>query len=183
MARTTTKARTLIVGACTVLALGGCVQQPLGPRVAVMPSPNKPFEVFANDQLVCKQYASQQVSGEAERANNQAVGTAVVGTVLGAGLGAAIGGGRGAAIGAGSGAVLGTAVAGGPANAAQYSLQERYDIAYQQCMYSKGNQVPGYQATPPAATYAPPPAQGYYPPPDAVPAPPPPAGYYYQPTP
>jgi hypothetical protein len=190
MAKTTTKAKTAVLGTCLALVLGGCVQQPMGPRVAVMPSPNKPFEVFANDQAACKQYAEQQVSGDAEQANNQAVGTAVIGTVLGAGLGAALGGGRGAAIGAGTGAVMGSAVGSNSSASAQYSIQQRYDIAYQQCMYSKGNQVPGYQPLP-SGGYAPPPSAGYAPPAGAgyAPPPPPPSGYYpppagyYPPTP
>jgi hypothetical protein len=29
-------------------------------------------------------------------------------------------------------------------------VQRRYDIAYQQCMYSKGHQVPGYSIQKPA---------------------------------
>ena len=147
--------------ACSVslaVLLTGCVQQPLGPTVAVMPSPNKPFEVFQQDQSVCTGWANQQVAGQAQDANNQAFGRAFLGTILGAGLGAAVGGGYGAAIGAASGAIGGTAVAAGPAGAAQYDLQYRYDVAYSQCMYSKGNQVPGYTSSnnPPP----PPPPQG-----------------------
>ena len=136
--------------------LAGCAQTPLGPTVAVMPSPGKPFDVFATDQAVCKQFADSQVGGGAQSVNNQQVGTAVLGTVLGAGLGAAIGGGRGAAIGAASGAVGGTALGAGSATQGRYSLQQRYDLAYSQCMYSRGNQVPGFT---PAPVYAP----GYYP--------------------
>jgi hypothetical protein len=33
---------------------------------------------------------------------------------------------------------------------ASKEVQRRYDIAYQQCMYSKGNQVPGYAIQKPA---------------------------------
>lgn len=62
----------------------------------------------------------------------------------------AAGGGRGA----GTGAIAGTAVGAGQAERAQLSLQQRYDIAYQQCMYAKGNQVLGFQ---PAAPPPPPP--------------------------
>ena len=51
--------------------------------------------------------------GQAQAANNQAVGGAVLTTVLGAGLGAAIGGGHGAAIGAASGAGLGAGLGAG----------------------------------------------------------------------
>jgi hypothetical protein len=148
-----------------MLLLSACASTPLGPTVAVMPAPGKPFDVFQSDQALCKDFAAQQVQGGAQQANNSQVGTAVIGTLLGAGLGAAIGGGRGAAIGAGAGALGGTAVGAGPAGQAQYSLQQRYDLAYSQCMYSRGNQVPGY--LPPGA--APPPAYapgyGYGPPP------------------
>lgn len=135
-----------------VLLLAGCVAPPMGPTVAVMPAPNKPFDVFREDQAVCMDYANQQVAGGAQQANNQQVGTAVVGTVLGAGLGAAVGGGRGAAIGAAEGAVAGTVVGAGGAQYAQMSLQQRYDMVYSQCMYGRGNQVPGF-----APAYAPPP--------------------------
>jgi len=141
-----------------LLLLGGCVTQPMGPTVAVMPAPNKPFEVFQQDQAVCGQYAYEQTAGGAQQANNQQVLTGVVGTAIGAGLGAAIGGGRGAAIGAGSGALAGTLVGAGPAQQAQMSLQQRYDLAYSQCMYSRGNQVPGFQPA-------------YYPPPPMPPQP------------
>src|SRR3954454_16903211 len=118
-----------------VLLLSACAGEPLGPTLAVMPAPNKPFDVFQTDQALCKQFASNEVQGGAQQANNRQVGTAVVGTLLGAGLGAAIGGGRGAAIGAGAGALGGTAVVAGPSQGAQYSLQQRYDLAYGQCMY------------------------------------------------
>jgi uncharacterized protein YcfJ len=139
------------------LMLGACAAPPMGPRVAVMPGQGKPFEVFQQDQAVCQNYASQQTSGQAQAANNQAVGTTVLGTVLGAGLGAAIGGGRGAAIGAASGAVAGTAYGASGSQYAQGGIQRQYDIAYQQCMYSRGNQVPGYQAAPHRNVPPPPP--------------------------
>jgi uncharacterized protein YcfJ len=156
-----------------------CATPPMGPRVAVMPGPNKPFEVFQQDEAVCRQYASAQVGGEAQQANNQAVGGAVLGTLLGAGLGAAVGGGRGAAIGAAGGAVAGTAVGANGSERSQYGIQRQYDTAYQQCMYSKGNQVAGYQSAPPA--YRPPPSYG---PPSSYGPPPaygPPSSYQQQP--
>jgi len=151
-----------------VLLLTACASEPLGPTVAVMPAPGKPFDVFQGDQATCRQFASDQVQGGAQQANNQQVGTAIVGTLLGAGVGAALGGGRGAAVGAGVGAVGGTAVGAGSSQRAQYSLQQRYDMAYSQCMYARGNQIPGYQ---PAGAPPPPPPPGYY-------SPPPPPGYY-----
>ena len=138
------RVRTAAMGVALAMSLGGCVSQPMGPSVAVMPALNKPFEVFQQDQGACTQYAGQQIAGGAQAANSDAVGTAVIGTLLGAGLGAAVGGGPGAAIGAASGAIAGTVVGSGPAWGDQYGLQQRYDIAYSQCMYAKGNQVPGY---------------------------------------
>jgi hypothetical protein len=138
---------------CGVL-LSGCAQTPLGPTVQVMPGPGKSFDQFTYDQAGCKQYAESQVAGQAQNANNRAVGAAAIGTVLGAGLGAAIGGGRGAAIGAGSGAIAGTGVGmGGSANE-QGGIQMQYDNAYAQCMYAHGNMVPGYG---PMMVNAPPP--------------------------
>lgn len=129
--------------------LAGCVTTPMGPTVAVMPGPGKSFDAFRADDAACRQFAGQQVAGGAEAANNQAVGTAAIGTAIGAGLGAAVGGGRGAAVGAATGATAGTAIGAGNAQQAQMSLQQRYDIAYTQCMYAKGEQVPGQPPAPP----------------------------------
>jgi peptidoglycan hydrolase-like protein with peptidoglycan-binding domain len=155
----------IIAGLSVGLLLAGCASTPMGPTVQVMPAANKPFDVFQEDQIICRQFAQQQVGGQAESANTRAIGGAALGTVLGAGLGAAIGGGQGAGIGAASGALLGTGVGAGTSGGTQLTIQQQYDNAYSQCMYSKGNQVPGFQ---PAVVYAPPP-----PPPSA---PPPPAG-------
>lgn len=139
-----------IAAFATALLLGGCATEPTGPTIPVMPAPNKPFEVFQQDQMLCKQYAAEQIAGGAQAANNQQVLAGAVGTVLGAGLGAAVGGGRGAAIGAASGAVGGTLYGLGPAQQAQMNLQQRYDLGYAQCMYARGNQVPGFApASPP----------------------------------
>ncbi len=167
-----------VAGLVTVaLMASACATQPMGPRVNVLPGPNKPFDAFEQDREACTQYAQQVVGGQAQQANNQAVGGAILGTVLGAGLGAAVGGGRGAAIGAASGAVVGTAAGASGSAHSQYGIQQQYDNAYSQCMYSRGNQVPGmYQGgygapPPPPPGYAQPP-QGNYPPP-----PPPPPGY------
>ena len=142
-----TMAKWLKAGVSGVAALGllaGCAQTPLGPTVQVMPGPGKSFDAFNFDQAGCKQYAEGSVSGQAQNANTRAVGAAAIGTVLGAGLGAAVGGGSGAAIGAGSGAVVGTGVGMGSSANQQYGIQQQYDNAYAQCMYSKGNMVPGY---------------------------------------
>ena len=135
-------------GICGVTALSllvsGCAQTPMGPTVQVMPGPGKSFDAFASDQMYCKGFAEQSVAGQAQNANNQAVGAAAIGTILGAGLGAAIGGGRGAAIGAGSGALAGTAYGASGSSGAQYGIQQQYDNAFAQCMYAHGDAVPGY---------------------------------------
>src|SRR5262249_36049523 len=102
------------VGIATLIALAGCATPPAGPTAGVMPGPNTAFTRSSADQAVCKQWADSQGAGQAQVANNQALGGAAVGTLLGAGLGAAIGAaagspGIGAAVGAASGATLGTA--------------------------------------------------------------------------
>ena len=164
------------IAAATALALlAGCAQSPMGPRVAVMPAPGKPFDVFQQDDAVCRQFAQQQSAGVAEQANNAQLGSAAIGTLLGAGLGAAAGGGRGAAIGAASGAGIGTAYGASASTNANYTIQQRYDIAYEQCMYAKGNLLPG-QAAPYHASVPPPPPASYYPPPPPGSYPPPPPG-------
>ena len=157
---------TAAAGLAALIALTGCATPPPGPTVAVMPAPNKPFNVFADEQAVCRQWADSQVAGQAQAANNQALGSAALGTILGAGLGAAVGAasgapGIGAAIGAASGATVGTAVGANGSAYANMPIQQRYNVAYSQCMYAKGNQVPmEYQQPPPG--YGPPP-QGYSP--------------------
>lgn len=163
-----------IAATTALVLLAGCAATPVGPRVQVMPAPNKPFQVFQEDDAVCRQFAAQQSAGVADQANAQQFGAAAIGTVLGAGLGAAAGGGRGAAIGAGAGAVAGTAYGSNAAVRGTYTAQQIYDNAYAQCMYSRGNQVPGYAAAP---AYAAPPPGSAPPPPGYAPPPPPPPGY------
>jgi uncharacterized protein YcfJ len=135
-------------GAVLVAAgvLASCAQPPLGPTVAVMPAPNKPFSIFQQEDAFCRQFAQQQVAGTTEQANNAQLGTAALGTVLAAGLGAAMGGGQGAAVGAGIGALGGTAIGSEQAQRGAFSAQQRFNLAYSQCMYSYGNQVQGFGA-------------------------------------
>jgi hypothetical protein len=148
--------------------VGGCATMPTGPSVMVLPSPGKPFDVFQSEDLTCRNWAAQQVGQQpAEAANQNLVGGAAIGTLLGAGLGAAIGAasgnaGAGAAIGAASGLVGGTAIASGPAYSAGWETQRRYDNAYQQCMYAKGNLIPGVTSSSQRAYSAPPPPPPSY---------------------
>jgi hypothetical protein len=146
-----------------VTTLAACVAPPPGPTIPVAPGPGKSPAAFGADQQACGQYAYQQTAAGAQAANNQAVGSAIIGTALGAGLGAAIGGGRGAAIGAASGAALGTAYGASGSAYAQMSLQQQYDVMYGECMMGRGNQVPGFAPPPGAPPYGGQP--GYAPPP------------------
>lgn len=158
-----------IMGAAVALAIAGCAQMPTAPTIAVMPAPGMPFDVFQRDNYQCQMYARQALGGNAGNAANQQVATgAVAGTVVGAAAGALIGGNSNAAgAGAATGLLFGTAAGAGSASETTYGLQRRYNVAYAQCMYAKGNQVPGYAAP----NYVPPP-----PPPGSSAPPPPPAG-------
>jgi hypothetical protein len=155
----------------TAAVLGGCATMPEGPSVMVLPEPGKSFEVFKSDDEVCRQWARQLIQVPPnEIVNKNLAGGAAIGAAMGAGLGAAIGASSGqpatgAAIGAGSGLIAGTAAASGPAYAAAGEAQRRYDNAYQQCMYAKGNQIPGSAVIPPkrARWIPPPPPPGYIP--------------------
>ncbi len=155
----------------SVLAVSACaVAPPQGPSVMALPQQGKPFEAFQQDDATCRGFASEQTGGAsaAQAANNSAIGSAVLGTALGAGVGAALGSvggavGAGAAIGGATGLLAGSAIGAGNAQAAGGNVQARYDTAYTQCMYSKGNTVQsapgGYASGYPA--YAPYP-YGYY---------------------
>lgn len=133
------------------LALAGCASTPMAPMVRVMPAPDQPFQVFQADDAACRQYATDAVRGMADQSNNRAAGAAVLGTVLGAAVGAAMQGpgphddGLVAA-----GAVTGAAIGAGNGSAAgpgQSAIQRAYDNAYAQCMYARGNLVPGTVST------------------------------------
>lgn len=157
------------------MALSGCATVPTGPSVMVLPARYKPFDVFRSEDFECRNWAAAQSGQPADAYNQNLAGGAVIGTLVGAGLGAAIGAasgnaGAGAAIGAASGLIGGTAVASGPAYGAGWEVQRRYDNAYLQCMYAKGNLIPGVARAAPRNSRVPPP-------------PPPPPGYISEPPP
>ena len=169
-------------GACAglfavLLALGGCVTAPQGPTIPVMPGTGKSLEHFQVDSGVCRQYAQSSIGGATQAAQDTAAsnvaGGAVVGAAVGALLGAATGqSGSGAAFGAGTGMIFGGAAAGSSGATSSYTLQRQYDIAYMQCMYARGNQVPMRVAprTAPRTGSAPP--AGFSVPPGALTPPP-----------
>lgn len=160
-----------------VAALPACATIPTGPSVMVLPGSDKSFDQFRMDDYYCRQFAYEQVGGATgqQAAQQSAVKSAAIGTALGAVAGAAIGSasghmGEGMAIGAGSGLLLGSAAGSGYAEGSYYENQRRYDNAYVQCMYAKGNRVPvnGRFISPtPGTTYrqTPPPPSNYPPPP------------------
>src|SRR5437868_4686808 len=129
------------------LLLGACATVPAGPSVLVLPGTGKPFDQFQADDFVCRQWASQQAGTAPEQvAGLKTAQDAGLGTLIGAGLGAVIGAaagnpGLGAAVGAGGGLLTGSVVGAGAGQRAGAQVQQRYDNAYEQCMYAKGNRV------------------------------------------
>ncbi len=154
----------LIPGAAVGMLLAGCVSLPTGPTVAVMPGPGKPFGQFEQDDYICRNFARQQLGVEpGQVAHQQVLSGAATGAVLGAASGALLGHGQEAVgTGAGIGLLFGSAAGENAAAESGMSLQYRYNIAYMQCMYAKGNQIPGYPAP---RYYAPPPPSSQPPPP------------------
>ncbi|HTF35949.1 MAG TPA: glycine zipper family protein [Myxococcota bacterium] len=175
--------------------LVGCATAPPGPSVMALPGTGKSFSEFQEDDAQCRDWASGQTgTTSAAAATTATVTGAAVGTAVGAAAGAAIGAaagnpGAGAAIGAGAGLLTGTAAGAGHGANVGRNVQSRYDYAYMQCMYAKGNQIPlprgsvrTYAAQPvrrpaPSRPFSqvPPPPAGTPPPPPGTP-PPPPAG-------
>lgn len=180
--------RALGLSIAAAVLLTACATVPQGPSVMVLPGSSKSFDQFQTDDGVCRQWAMQQVGVTTNKATTDtAVGGAVIGTAVGAAVGAAIGAAfgnpaAGAAIGAGVGLTGGTIGGAAAAEGTSSAVQRRYNIAYMQCMYAKGNRIPvprgtesGY-ATQPRTTAAPPPPPGNVPPPPAGTPPPPPSG-------
>lgn len=162
----------------TVVVLAGCASFPDGPSVMVLPGSSKTWDQFQVDDADCRHYSSSVVGGSNanQAAADSAAKSAAIGTVVGAAAGALIGGNAvGAGVGAGIGLLGGAAIGADAGNVSGRSLQHRYDVAFQQCMYAKDHQVPMARGAMPRQqryTAAPPP-----PPPPAGPPPPPPAGY------
>jgi hypothetical protein len=164
----------ILVLASAILA--GCASIPTGPSVMVLPTPGKPLEQFQGEDAICRQWAAQSLGSGTTPEVQSAATSAAVGTAVGAAAGAVIGSvgghaGSGAAVGAATGLAAGTLMGLNALQAHWWEVQRRYDIAYQQCMYTKGNQVPGVVQNPPAPrrNYPPPPPPNT--PPDLGPAP------------
>jgi uncharacterized protein YcfJ len=137
-----------------LLAAAGCATIPTGPSVMVMPGPNKPFDLFRQEDVQCRQYAQQQIGANPqETINKNTAAGAAIGGVAGAALGSLSHTGSGTAFGAISGALIGASAGNSQGQYYGYEAQRRYDIAYEQCMYANGNMVPGvrryYRSVPP----------------------------------
>ena len=151
-----------VVVAATSLLLA-CAEMPSGPAVAVMPGPTKPFDVFVQDDQLCRGWASHAIGLPGhDAAAEQVLKSTAAGAVIGAIAGAAMGGDRGVGAGAAMGTVMGATAGIGQSNYTAANAQRRYDVAYQQCMYSRGNAVSGggygaYGWTPPPVMPPPPP--------------------------
>jgi hypothetical protein len=160
------RAATSIALLIAALALSACaVAPPSGPSVMALPAKGKSFEQFQQDDASCRQYASARIGNGSpqQAANESGVGSAAIGTAVGAAAGALIGAAAGnpavgAAIGGGSGLLLGSASGVSNAYASGGALQNRYDMAYIQCMSAKGESVPVAQSNPIPGYYDP----GYY---------------------
>lgn len=176
----------VLLSLAAAVSLTACATLPTGPSVMVLPGSGKPFEVFQADDAACRQWAFGTVGRDPGQAATEstltgaAVGT-VIGTAAGAVIGAAAGSpGTGAAIGAGTGLLTGTAAGASAGYGYAGEAQRRYDVAYQQCMYAKGNQIPGViRAATPSRRPPPPPPPGIQPrptpaPPSGAQLPPPP---------
>jgi hypothetical protein len=137
-----------IAGGAAAALLSGCVSMPVGPTVAAMPPPNKPFELFVQDDQFCRHWASASIGSGRDAAANRLAASAVTGAAIGAIAGALAGDHHGAGTGAAVGTVVGSGVGAEQASATGWTAQRNYDVAYQQCMYAKGNVIPGYYPYP-----------------------------------
>jgi hypothetical protein len=143
----------------------------------VLPGSGKNFDQFRADDFECRNYAFAQSGAKTpdQAGSDAGVNTAAVGAVVGAAAGAAIGrSGHAAVAGAGLGTAGGALAGTGTAAHSARTVQGRYDIAFQQCMYAKGHQIPmaaGIHRGS-SSSYR----QAVPPPPPGTPPPPPPKG-------
>src|ERR1700722_2136404 len=158
--------RPITLLAAIPLAACAVPSPPSGPTVVAMPRSGESLNLFQADDLACRNYAQIHTAppgATQAAANRSAVSSAAVGTVVGAAGGALLGAassnaGAGAAIGAGAGLLTGAAVGASNAGAIAGGAQAQYDIAYAQCMTSKGDVI---ENPSPVPVTAPPPGYAY----------------------
>jgi hypothetical protein len=133
-------------GAWAIALLAGCAQAPQAPTAQVTPGPGKTDEAFQADMTACKKTASDSVAGQVSAANTQAVTGAMAGVAT-----AALTGGVSAITSNMSGTATSAAQTGVQSSAgAQGTIQQQYDVTFNNCMFAAGDNVPGMApATPP----------------------------------
>ena len=136
--------KSLASGAAALLLAACATPPPSGPGILALPGTGKNFDQFRFDDQDCRGFAHSQIGGKAaEQATTDAAAkSALLGTVIGAAAGGLIGGHDGAALGAGVGLAGGSLAGADASRYAAGSLQQRYDYAFTQCMYTKGHKVP-----------------------------------------
>lgn len=157
----------VMLGAC----LAGCANPgPAAPTVMALPAQGESFTLFQQHDATCRAYGSAQIGGQTpgQTAATRGIAGAALGTGLGAAAGALLGSvsghaGGGAAIGAGTGLVAGSLLGGARARRAAAATQDRYNVAYAQCMVANGERIATPALPPAPVIYAPPPPVVYVP--------------------
>ncbi len=160
-----------------LLTAAACTTIPTGPSVMALPGTGRSFDQFRASDAECRQFALSQSGGTTANQTvvDSGVKSAAVGAAVGALAGAAMGGRDSAGVGAGTGLLVGSLAGAGVGESSGRDLQRRYDNAYVQCMYAKGERVPvsGRLTSEPARVSNP----SSPPPPNNAVPPPPPPGY------
>lgn len=122
---------TNLMGLAMLALVAGCETMPQGPTVAAQPGADKNIAEFRTDDARCRQAARAELaSASAPRVLS---GTAVCPAA------SAVVDDRGSVAGDG----IGTLIDGtDSAKFAGYGMQRRYNCAYVQCMYGRGDKVP-----------------------------------------
>jgi hypothetical protein len=138
--------RTMGVVVLAVALFGGCAAT--RPTVLMMPAGGVSMAEFQADEVACQPYAEQASKAAFQQEGWNSFGRQLTAGMFGAALGASVGGRYGmAGYGAEVGAMAGmnrTAVYG--YNSQQAASQQAYDLAYAQCMRTKGHKLPGFQS-------------------------------------
>jgi hypothetical protein len=109
----------LLLAAAPFCLVAACVAPAMAPTVQATPGYGKSAADFSADAAACQGYAQQVASSTSAAATNQALATTVANFSAGS-------------------ATIATAGTNQPA------LQQQYDAYYSQCMYTRGETVPGY---------------------------------------
>lgn len=139
--------KTVLISSISIGLLSACVSAPTGPTITIMPREGKSFEEFKKEDEECRSFAAQAVKDGNTAALKEGAISAATGAAIGAAAGALYQGGSSRNVGTGAaiGMVGGAAVGAMGASSKEAQAQTQYNTAYQQCMYTKGNQVPGFK--------------------------------------